>query len=179
MEVSTPLFQIAYKGDPVPVGPETLRTQLLGELAAEALAGSSSPLYASLYRQGLVNSAFSCGCELYPGCVFLYAGGESRDPEEVARRLGEEAVRLAREGIDEGLWNRLKKAAYGSRVRALNSFENICVGQAQNFFAGAEAFAFPEAFDRVTKQDAEQLLARWVTHARTTLSVVRPKGGEA
>jgi predicted Zn-dependent peptidase len=109
--------------------------------------------------------------------VFLYAGGESRDPEEVAHRLAEEAARLAREGIDEGLWNRLKKAAYGSRVRALNSCENICVGQAQNFFAGADALAFPEAFDQVTKRDAEQLLERWVTPVRTTLSVVRPREG--
>lgn len=177
MEVSTPLFQVAFKGEPVELGEQTLRLQLLGELAAEALAGTSSPLYASLYEQGLVNSEFACGCELYPGCVFLYAGGESRDPDEVARQLTKEAARLSTEGIDEKLWQRLKKAAYGSRVRALNSFENICVGQAQNFFAGADSFAFPEAFDRIAKQDAEQLLGRWVAPERTTVSIVRPKEG--
>ena len=175
MEVSTPLFQTAFKGDPVPDGPQTLRTQLLGELAAQALAGKSSPLYARLYEQGLVNSEFDCGCELYPGCVFLYAGGESRDPEAVADQLLAEAQRLAREGIDEGLWQRLKKAAYGSRVRALNSFENICVGHAQSFFTGADALAFPEAFDSLTRQDAQALLEHWVTKERATLSVVRPK----
>ena len=175
MEVSTPIFQIGYKGDPMPNGPQTLRVQLLGELTAQALAGPSSPLYAKLYEQGLINSQFDCGCELYPGCVFLYAGGESRDPEEVSRQLKQEAQRLVKEGIDEGLWERLKKAAYGSRVRALNSFEHLCVGQAQSFFTGADALAFPEAFDTLTRQDARQLLERWVTDARTTLSVVRPK----
>ncbi len=175
MEVSTPIFQIGCKGDPVPNGPETLRLQLLGELAAQALAGPSSPLYARLYEQGLVNNEFECGCELYPGCVFLYAGGESRDPKEVARQLKQEAQRLVREGIDEELWERLKKAAYGSRVRQLNSFENLCVGQAQNFFAGADALAFPEDFDSLSSQDARQLLADWVTEERTTLSVVRPR----
>lgn len=177
MEVSTPIFQIGYKGDPMPNGPETLRIQLLGELTAQALAGPSSPLYASLYEQGLINSQFDCGCELYPGCVFLYAGGESCDPEEVSHQLQREAQRLVREGIDEDLWARLKKAAYGSRVRALNSFEHLCVGQAQNFFTGADALAFPEAFDTLTRQDAQQLLERWVTDARTTLSVVRPREG--
>jgi len=175
MEVSTPLFQVAFKGDAVQPGEQTLRLQLLGELAAEALAGTSSPLYARLYEQGLVNGEFSCGCELYPGCIFLYAGGESRDPDEVARQLQEEAGRLVREGIDEKLWRRLKKAAYGSRVRALNSFENICVGQAQNFFVGADSFSFPEAFDQIAREDAQQLMARWITQERTTLSVVWPK----
>ena len=177
MEVSTPIFQIGYKGDPVVNGPQTLRIQLLGELAIQALAGPSSPLYKELYEQGLINSRFDCGCELYPGCVFLYAGGESRDPGEVSRRLKEEAKRLARDGIGEDLWERLKKAAYGSRVRALNSFENLCVGHAQSFFAGADALDFPAAFDSLSRQDAQQLLERWVTHGRTTLSVVRPKEG--
>ncbi len=177
MEVSTPIFQIAYKGDPVPEGPDTLRAQLLGELAMEALAGHSSPLYARLYEQGLVNSEFVCGCELYPGCLFLYAGGESRDPDAVAQLLKEEAEQIARAGIDEELWVRLKKAAYGSRVRALNSFENICVGQAQSFFSGADALTFPEAFDSIQRQDARRLIADWVTDQRTTISVVRPKEG--
>ena len=175
MEVSTPIFQIGYKGDRMENGPQTLRVQLLGELAIQALAGPSSPLYARLYEQGLINGQFDCGCELYPGCVFLYAGGESRDPDEVARQLQQEALRLVREGIDPGLWERLKKAAYGSRVRALNSFEHLCVCQAQSFFTGADALAFPGAFDSLTSQDARLLLERWVTQQRTTLSVVRPR----
>jgi len=177
MEVSTPIFQIGYKGDPAEQGPDTLRLQLLGELAAQALAGPSTAVYASLYEQGLVNGEFECGCELYPGCVFLYAGGESRDPDEVARRLQQEAERLVREGIDPTLWERLKKAVYGNRVRQLNSFENLCVGQAQNFFLGADALAFPDIFASLTAEDARQLLEQWVTRERTTLSVVRPKEG--
>lgn len=175
MEVSAPVFQLAFKGDGVAPGEETLRLQLLGDLAAQVLVGTSSPLYAELYESGLINGEFGCGCELYPGCVFLYAGGESRDPELVSRRIMQEAGRLVREGIDERLWQRLKKAAYGSRVRALNSFESLCVDQAQCFFSGAGSLAFPEMFDRLTAQDARLLLEQWVTQERATLSVVRPK----
>ena len=178
MEVSTPLFQIGSKGDPADPGPDALRLQLLGDLTAEALAGPSSPLYASLYEQGLINRQFECGCELYPGCSFLYAGGESRDPEAVQSQLLAEAERLGREGIDETLWERLKKAAYGQRVRELNSFENLCVGQAQYFFLGADSLAFPEVYASLTAQDGQNLLARWVTKERTTVSVVRPKEGQ-
>ena len=175
MEVSAPLFQLAFKGDGVAFGEQTLRVQLLGELAMEALAGKSSPLYASLYEQGLINNEFGCGCELYPGCVFLYAGGESRDPEQVREKIMEQARQLVRDGIDERLWQRLKKAAYGSRVRALNSLEHLCVEQAQCFFSGAQSLSFPEVFDGLNAQDACDLLKRWVTEERAVLSVVRPK----
>lgn len=109
--------------------------------------------------------------------MFLYAGGESRDPKQVLSLLRAEAARLAREGIDESQWRRLKKAAYGERVRGLNSFENLCVGQAQAFFSGADSLSFPQVFDTITAEDARQLLARWVTEDRMTLSVVWPKGG--
>lgn len=38
----------------------------MGELACEALLGNSSPLYARLYSEGLINKNFGYGFELYP-----------------------------------------------------------------------------------------------------------------
>lgn len=175
MEVSTPIFQLGFKGVPAEKGEAQLRQQLVGELACEALMGSSSPLYARLYREGLINKNFGCGYEEYPGCAFLYAGGESRDPAQVRDGVLAEGSRLAKEGIDPKLWQRLKKGVYGSKVRGLNSFENICVGQAQAHFADYDFFAFPEVFAAVEKKDAEEMIAQWVREANTCLSVVVPK----
>lgn len=175
MEVSTPIFQLGFKGVAAPHGEENLRQQLLGELVCEALLGTSSPLYAGLYRQGLINNNFSYSYDSYPGCAFLTAGGESRRPEQVRKAVLEEAGRLAKEGIDPQLWQRLKKASYGNHVRALNSFENICVGQAQAVFAGYDLFDFPKCFDAVQKEDAEAMIARWVREEHSVLSVIRPR----
>ena len=75
------------------------------------------------------------------------------------------------------MWERLKKGVYGNKVRALNSFENLCVGQAQAFFAGADFLRFADLFGSITKQETEELIAGWVTEERTALSVVRPLGG--
>ncbi len=176
MEVSTPIFQIGWKADPAPMGGERLRRQLMGELACEALFGTSTALYARLYREGLVNQSFGYGYEAYPGCAFMAAGGESRDPRAVRDAIAQEAQRLGQAGIDAALWDRLKKAAYGGRVRGLNSFENICVGLAQSHFAGVEHFRFPEVFSSIEKADVEACIRRWVTPERTGLSVVEPKG---
>ena len=86
----------------------------------------------------------------------------------------QEAERIVREGVDPDLWRRIKKGSYGGKVRSLNSFENLCVGQAQSFFAGSDLLDFPRLFDTIEKADVENLIARWVTPERTALSVVRP-----
>lgn len=177
MEVSTPIFQLGCKGDAPKRGEEGLRQELVGELALEALLGSSSPLYTKLYREGLINQNFSYNYESYPGCSFLCAGGESKDPFAVRQAVAEEAARIGREGIDGRLWERLKKGVYGNKVRGLNSFENLCVGQAQAFFAGVDYLRFADLFTSITKEEAETLIENWVTEERTALSVVRPRGG--
>ncbi|MCI5704249.1 MAG: insulinase family protein [Pseudoflavonifractor sp.] len=177
MAVSTPIFQLGFKDTPPKKGEDWLRWELIGNLACEALLGTSTPLYAKLYNEGLVNEGFAYGCEAYPGAAFLCAGGESRDPEAVRAAVLAEAERIRNQGVDDALFQRLKKAAYGNLVRGLNSFENICVNQAMSHFAGFAYLSFPEVFDRITKADVEECLCRAVTEKRTTLAVIRPKGG--
>ena len=177
MEVSTPIFQLGFKADPAENGPERLRLQLLGTLACEALLGNSSPLYAKLYRLGLINKNFGYGVEYYPGCALLAAGGESRDPAAVREAVLDEAARIAREGVDESLFNRLKKGMYGARVQGLNSFENLCIELAQGHFAGFEFLSFPQAFESIQRRHVEEYLKAVVTPERCALAVVRPKEG--
>lgn len=175
MEVSTPIFQLGFKDTPPRQGEEWLRWNLTGLLACEALLGTSSPLYAALYAQGLINESFGYGCEAYPGAAFLCAGGESKDPEAVQNAVLAEAGRIAREGLDEGLFQQLKKAAYGNAVRGLNSFENICINQAEAHFRRYEYLAFPEVYESITKADVEACISRAVTESRAALAVIRPK----
>ena len=177
MAVSSPIFQLGYKGDAPERGEKGMRQQLLGELACEVLLGNSTPLYARLYREGLINRNFSYGYDDAPGCAFLAAGGESRDPEAVRDAVEAEARRIDREGVDPALWERVKKGVYGGKMRGLNSFENLCIGQAQSFFGGWDFLRFPEVFAGIRKSEVEALIARWVVPERTALSVVRP--GEA
>jgi len=177
MAVSTPIFQLGFKDTPPQKGEEWLKWELTGSLACEVLLGTSSPLYAKLYSEGLVNESFGYGSEAYPGAAFLCAGGESRDPEAVRTAVLAEAERICREGVDEELFQRLKKAAYGYMVRSLNSFENICVSQTMAYFNGYEYLTFPECFETITKADVEECIRRAVTMEKSTLAVVKPKEG--
>ena len=176
MEVAAPLLQIGVKLQAAHDGPAQLRQRLLGDLACDALVGSSSPLYNKLYAEGLINGSFYMGYVDYPGCAFLMAGGESKDPTAVRDAILEEATRLAKDGIDEAMFQRLKKSAYGAYVRSLNSFENLCVEQAQGYFANQDPWIFPEIYDALTAQEAASFLAQWVKPEQTALVVVRPEG---
>lgn len=176
MAVSAPLFQVGFKGTPAKQGEEQ-RQYLLGSLVCDVLVGPSSPLYTRLYGEGLINNSFEAGYESEPQCAFLAMGGESRQPEKVRDAILAEAERVAREGLDEGLWERQKKARYGSMVCKLNSLENLCIEGAQAHFDGEDFLDFPARFRSITKADAEDFIRGWLTPQRCALSVIRPKEG--
>ena len=177
MEVSAPQFLIGFKGDAAPAG-GCLRQQLLSELACDVLFSPSAPLYGRLYEEGLINGSFGGGCDSAPGCALMTVGGESRDPEQVLERVREEIDRVCREGIDEGLWQRQKRAAYGSCVRRLNSLEDTCIQMADSHFDGEDYFSFPDIYHQLEREDAQALIARWCAPERTAMAVIRPVSGD-
>ena len=179
MEVSTSIFQLGWKMDPAPRGEEQFRQKLVAELSCEALLGNSSPLYVRLYREGLLNSSFTYGFDGYPSCAYAMAGGESTDPDALAAAIAAEAERIGREGVDPALFARLKKGMYGTKVRGLNSFENICVGMAQAYFAGYDMLRFPEVFENISQADVEACIRTCFTPERAALAVVMPGEGQA
>ena len=126
-------------------------------------------------RAEIQAAAQACGRD--PGEISLCAATKMNDARAVREAIAAEAARIGRDGVDGKLWERVKKGVYGNKVRGLNSFENLCVGQAQAFFAGYDFLDFAALFASITKQEAEQLIADWITGERTALSVVRPKEG--
>ena len=175
MEVSMPQFLAGYKCDTPPEGAAQLRLGMIGDLACDILFGDSSPLYSRLYEQGLINDSFGGNFDILPGAAYLYVGGDSNDPRAVHAAVTEEAQRLGREGIDEGFYQRIRRAAYGQMVRSLNSFENIAIAQAEGVFHGYDYYDFPAIFSSIAKADIEDFLRRSVTEERTAISIITPK----
>lgn len=80
MAVSSTNFMLGFKCPSHPDGEENLRLELLGDLAGDLLIGESSPLYAKLYHQGLIDKGFFVSYDNSPKAAFLAMGGESKDP---------------------------------------------------------------------------------------------------
>lgn len=174
MEVASTSFLLGLKAAPEP----SLRRRLVGELAVELLAGESTPLYARLYQDGLIDKSFGGEFDSTPETAHMIFGGESDRPEAVAEAVLNEGVRIAWHGLDDALFRRVKKAAYGSRVRALNSFEHTCIQLAYGHFAGYQYLDFAELYDQITRQEVEEFLQETVAADRSALSVIKPKGAQ-
>ena len=99
----------------------------------------------------------------------------SEDPERVRDEVLKEAARLAAEGIDPALWDRLKNAAYGAMVRHLNSMEDTCMELAEAHFKGEDYLSFPQVFQSIERVDGEALLRSWCVEERMSLSVIAPE----
>ena len=172
MEVSMPSFLVGFKCPPQHGGEEQHRFAAIGELACDVLMGESSPLYARLYSQGLINGSFGAAFDILPGAAYAYAGGDSKDPRA-------EAQRLVREGVDEDYYKRIVNANFGAALRELNSFESIAVSMAEGRFQGYDPYRFPEIYDSITAADVLAFLRENVTRSHMALSVIAPKEEEA
>lgn len=175
MEVSMPQFLVGFKCPPAADGAALMRQDIIADIACDILLGDSSPLYQRLYDKGLINGSFGGGFDQLPGIAYLYAGGDSNEPETVVRAILDEARRLAREGVDEAFYQQLRRASFGSTLRALNSFENIAVSVADGAFRGFDPFRFPEVYDSVTRADVEAFLRESIVEERSALSILIPK----
>ena len=173
MEVAAPLFMAGAKALPGLRGKEGARFELVASLALSTLMGRATPLYNSLYSEGLVNDTFGCDFERTSGVSFLSFGGESKNPELVCLKVLDEAARLAARGIDEDFFQRRKKTTYGRLIRALNVFDNICYNVAVAQFERYDYFETVDMLDSVTAGDVRNFLGKFVVPERTAISIIQ------
>ena len=175
MEVSMPTFLVGFKCPPQHGGEQQHRFTAIGELACDVLMGESSPLYARLYAEGLINGSFGAAFDLLPGASYVYAGGDSKDPQAVAEAILAEAQRLVSQGVDGDYYRRVVNANFGAALKALNSFESIAVSMAEGCFQGYDPYRFPEVYDSITVEDVLDFLRQNMTRDHMALSVITPK----
>ena len=174
MEVSMPMFLAGYKCRPPEEGEAMLRQSIIGDMACDVLFGDSSPLYTRLYEQGVINGSLGGNFDMLPGAAYVYVGGEAKEPERVFAELNAQARRLGEEGVDEALYQQIRRSAYGGMLRSLNSFENIAVSMTEGYFRGFDYYRFPEVFESVGKADVEAFLRENITPDHAAMSRIDP-----
>ena len=140
MEVAMPMFNLAFKCEPLGTGDGAIREETVADLAAEALFGESSELYLKLYEEGLIDSSFGGGFETIDGCAMLLCSGDSEDARAVREAILAQAEKLTREGLPEEDYLRMKRSALGRRIRGLNSFDATCLRVCDYHFCALDYF---------------------------------------
>lgn len=173
-----PMFAIGIKLPHIPEGIERLRQEILGGLTAEVLCGESSVLYQKLYEEGMIDSGFGAGFEQLRGMASLNFSGDSDTPKEVLQAILSEAKRITEEGVDEALFQRLKRAAMGHHIRGLDSFNGMCYRLAVSCFDQYDYFCFPDLYESVTLEDIRRFISQNLREEQAVLSVICPVNKE-
>ncbi len=175
MDVAMTTFQLGFKCPPPPKGVEFARQELIAEIAAEILFGQSSELYLWLYEDGLIDSSFGGGAEFVAGTAMVTCGGDSINPEEVRSCILREAEHLAKHGVDQSQFDRLKKGFMGARVKNLTGFDGTCFRLLAYHMEDYDYFRFPELFEQITAEDVRAFLQQHVRAENCALAIIDPR----
>ena len=179
MDIAMPMFQIGFKCEPTGCGRDAIRQEIIGDLAAEALFGESSELYLNLYEEGLIDSSFGGGFETIDGAALLLCSGDSFETDRIRDALIKQAQKILRNGIPEDAFLRMKRSAFGRRIRDLDSFDSTCFRVCAYHLSGFDYFDFPTLYSDVTATEIQEFLRRVVCQDRCSRSLINPLEEEA
>ncbi len=173
MSVSKPQFLLGFKDDKAKADESHLKKTVTGDIAVKVLCGETSPLYAEMYDKRLISRDFETDYKVIPEGAQAIFGGESGDPETVRQMIESEALRLAKGGVDEKLFERVKKSVYGLYLRSIESPEGCARNEASSLFWNEHYADFAMYIDAISSEDIQKLYSIWTERERSTLSVVK------
>ena len=174
MEVAMPMFSLLFKGPAVPHGEAGFRLETVADLAAEILFGESSELYLKLYEEGIIDSSFGGGFECLDGCSMMMISGDSDDPEAIREAVIAQAEKIVAEGIRQEDFLRTRRSVFGSRVKALDSFDATCFRLSAYHMTGFDYFDFPRVHAQVEPGEVLDFLKGLIRRDNCALSVIYP-----
>ena len=126
-EVAVPLFTIGFK-EKCDTPERSLKEIITTEILLDMLIGPTSVLYERLIDKGLINANFDTEYFNGHGYAVPIFSGESFDAKGVADEIQSEIDRFKKEGLDEELFESIRKARYGRAIMQFNNVESIAGG---------------------------------------------------
>ncbi len=168
--VGASVFQLGCKCLPAKTG--DIKKLMAATVAISVIGDASSEMYGRMLNGGLINSTF--GGEIFSGDGYFSAifSGESAQPEAVRQEIINEIQRISREGIDDKLFNRIRRSLYGSLIRELNNVgavANLMINSAMNGYMPFDAI---DTLSELTDDDVLRFIRDELREDRFVLSVI-------
>ncbi|MGE4283696.1 MAG: M16 family metallopeptidase [Clostridia bacterium] len=175
LSVSIPLFQMGFKDTDIGYGGiPLLKKDIITRIVLEMIMGRSTTLYQRLYEEDLINDTFDVDYNAEINYGFTAFGGESSQPEKVREQIIDEINKLRQTGLDEVVFDRIKKVIFGRFLKQFNSIEKIANNFIANLFRDINIFDYIEVYNTVTFEDVQK---RFLDHFKIdnmALSIIRP-----
>jgi predicted Zn-dependent peptidase len=175
--VSEPIFNLGFK-DPAVInldGDGLLRREIAMELLLEIVFGNSEPLFNDLYRDGLIDDHFDAGYTAEKSYGYTLIGGETRDPEQLYKRVMAGIAKVKKEGFTTEQFERHRRNQLGGYMRRFNSLEFIANNFLSYLFRDTELFRYPAILQRIGKEEVAALLDENLSPERHAVSIILPK----
>lgn len=174
MEVSAPQFLIGAKVRPAPNGDALLRQKLVAQLSLRTVFGTSGDFYNRLYSAGTLNRDYDYEVDYAAGTATIILGGESGDPQRVLDEINREIGAVAENGLDKAAFEAAKHASFGSRLRGLEDFDNLCLALVDGVFGEYCALDSFGILEEISISECESFLTSFMASDRLALSVISP-----
>ena len=175
MDVNNSLFVIGFKDSVLGNKEELVKKHIAIEILLYILIGKSSALYQKLYEEGLIIAQPDLDYEFSKQYAHITISGQSNNPEKLAEELKKEIENLKQAGIDEKIFDRVKKKMYGSYVTEFNDVADIARMFMGDYFKGINSFDYIEMHKQVTKEFTEEILKDIFDENKMILSIVKGK----
>jgi predicted Zn-dependent peptidase len=172
LALSVPVFAFGYKEaceKPIQSYKDYIETDIL----LEVIAGKTSPLYKNLFENGLINSSFGSEYFIGYGYESILFEGESENPKAVADAIKQEVARLKEQGVDEELYESVRRSLYGKEIMAYNDIDSIANSLIACDFNEWSMFDAMDIYKNVTVKDIENRLSKMMDEQYSALSVVK------
>jgi predicted Zn-dependent peptidase len=166
MNISIPMFTIGFKDNGnrniIKSGyndnRDNINRQIAIEMLLEMIAGESSNLYEKLYTEGLITKEFETDYTCEENYAFSSISSESKKPENVIGRIKEEIEFFKKNGIDDEIFNRIKKKIYGQNIEIFNSISKIGTVFISAYFKGINPLDYIEAIKNIKREYVNEVL---------------------
>lgn len=140
MPVAKPLFEIGFKRNAV-YGMGEIEDYIYFNILFDMIFGESSEFYEKMRENGLLNDEWSVSVFSGRGHLFPTARGESEKPELILEEM-QNLIRERKKNLpSKELFERVKKATYGSLIRDLNNVNSVASTLSESALSGVSPFA--------------------------------------
>jgi predicted Zn-dependent peptidase len=176
MNVQTSKCMIGFKEkNPFKVGEERLKYELSVNILLDLMLGQSTKNYEEMYSEGLIDQSFSYDYTEEYGFGFSLIGGDTKEPDKLAEKIISYIQKYKDGSLQDDALDRIRKKKIGSFLRALNSPEYIANQFTRYQFGEMNLFDVVSTYEKITKEDLENVLHQHFDENCYTVCKVVPK----
>ncbi|MDD2213596.1 MAG: pitrilysin family protein [Oscillospiraceae bacterium] len=134
--------------------------EMAGQVFFDSLLGEASPLYQTLYSEGLINESFfvEYNCDRTFACLML--GGETATPERAAERVLQGlSTAVLQQQYDPLLFDSLNRALAGAFLRSLDRVDQCCDRALKARMRNIDLLDYASIFSRINLEDTIQAMS--------------------